>query len=237
MTYRTKNIQKGVIEPHRRYYDRLVIGVPSSEDIRKLIFMNYKEILEDFQKRKMKTKKGAKISHTDLRYAIQVMNEKHSSCRWQSEKIKKRYYYIQYEGVIWLREVYFSGYESKLIDKDVVWFRNRIQWYQQQFDKNNIEYPKFELKINDMTKKELSIYLNKSVITIENGLRDYEKATGENIRKYEDGELKISESAIEWLIKNKYKNKYLQLLEDYKMQLTEIYKKNGGYYDNFLGRN
>lgn len=54
--------------------------------------MNYKEILEDFQKRKMKTKKGAEISHTDLRYAIQVMNEKHSSCRWQSEKIKKRYY-------------------------------------------------------------------------------------------------------------------------------------------------
>lgn len=211
--------------------------MPNSEDIRKLIFMNYKEILEDFQKRKMKTKKGAEISHTDLRYAIQVMNEKHSSCRWQSEKIKKRYYYIQYEGVIWLREVYFSDYESKLIDKDVVWFRNRIQWYQQQFDENNIEYPKFELNINDMTKKELSIYMNKSVSTIENGLRDYEKATGENIRKYEDGELKISESAIEWLIKNKYKNKYLQLLEDYKMQLTEIYKKNGGYYDNFLGRN
>ena len=68
-------------------------------------------------------------------------------------------------------------------------------------------------------------------------LRDYEKATGENIRKYEDGELKISEFTIEWLIKNKYKNKYLQLLEDYKMLLTEIYKKNGGYYDNFLGRN
>lgn len=211
--------------------------MPNSEDIRKLIFMNYKEILEDFQKRKMKTKRGAEISHTDLRYAIQVMNEKHSSCRWQSEKIKKRYYYIQYEGVIWLREVYFSDYESKLIDKDVVWFRNRIQWYQRQFDKNNIEYPKFELKINDMTKKELSIYMNKSVSTIENGLRDYEKATGENIRKYEDGELKISESTIEWLIKNKYKNKYLQLLEDYKMLLTEIYKKNGGYYDNFLGRN
>ena len=123
--------------------------MPNSEDIRKLIFMNYKEILEDFQKRKMKTKKGAEISHTDLRYAIQVMNEKHSSCRWQSEKIKKRYYYIQYEGVIWLREVYFSDYESKLIDKDVVWFRNRIQWYQQQFDKNNIEYPKFELKMGD----------------------------------------------------------------------------------------
>lgn len=118
-----------------------------------------------------------------------------------------------------------------------MWFRNRIQWYQQQFDKNNIEYPKFELKINDMTKKELSIYMNKSVSTIENGLRDYEKATGEKIRKYEDGELKINESAIEWLIKNKYKNRYLQLLEDYKMQLTEIYKKNGGYYDNFLGRN
>ena len=213
------------------------MNMPSSEDIRKLIFMNYKEILEDFQKRKMKTKNGVEISHNDLRYAVQVMNKKHSSCRWQSEKIKKRYYYIQYEGVVWLREVYFSEYDSKLIDKDLIWFKNRIQWYQQQFDKNNIEYTKFELKINDMTKKELSIYLNKSVSTIENGLRDYEKATGENIRKYEDGELKISEFTIEWLIKNKYKNKYLQLLEDYKMLLTEIYKKNGGYYDNFLGRN
>ena len=34
--------------------------------------MNYKEILEDFQKRKMKTKNGTKISHNDLRYAVQV---------------------------------------------------------------------------------------------------------------------------------------------------------------------
>lgn len=214
-----------------------MIGVPSSEDIRKLIFMNYKEILEDFQKRKMKTKNGTKISHNDLRYAVQVMNKKHSSCRWQSEKIKKRYYYIQYEGVIWLREVYFSDYDSKLIDKDLMWFKNRTYWYQQQFEKNNIEYPKFQFKINDMTKKELSIYINRSISAIENGLRDYEKATGENIRKYENGELKINKVAIEWMIKNKFKNKYLQLLEDYKMLLTEIYKKNGGYYDNFLGRN
>ena len=206
--------------------------------------MNYKEILEDFQKRKMKTKNGTEISHNDLRYAVQVMNKKHSSCRWQSEKIKKRYYITElcfikqmYEGVIWLREVYFSDYDSKLIDKDLMWFKNRIHWYQQQFDNNNIEYPKFQFKINDMTKKELSIYINRSISAIENGLRDYEKDTGENIRKYENGELKINKAAIEWMIKNKFKNKYLQLLEDYKMLLTEIYKKNGGYYDNFLGRN
>lgn len=213
------------------------MGMPSSEEIRKLIFLDYKEILEELEKRNLKTKSGKKITHTDLRYAITVMNEKHSSCRWQSEKIKKKYYYIQYEGFIWLRDVYFSSYDMKFIDKDIKWFENRILWYQNQFNKNNIEYPDINYGIIAMNKKELADYFKKSIRTIENGIREYEAVKTKNIRHYKEDKLEINEAVIEWLLKNRFKNKYISLLENYKMQLTEIFKANGGYYDNYFGRN
>lgn len=211
--------------------------MPSSEEIRKLIFLDYKEILEELEKRNLKTKSGKEITHTDLRYAITIMNEKHSSCRWQSEKIKKKYYYIQYEGFIWLRDVYFSSYDMKFIDKDVKWFENRILWYKNQFNKNNIEYPDIDYKIIAMSKKELAKYFNRSIRTIENGIREYESTQMKNIRNYKEDKLEINEATIEWLLKNKFKDKYIKLLEDYKMTLTEIFKINGGYYDNYFGRN
>lgn len=211
--------------------------MPSSEDIRKLIFLNYEEILEEFKKKEIKTKSGKGITHKDLRTAILVMLEKHSSCRWQSEKIRKKYYYIQYEGFIWLRDVYFNSYDMKLIDKDIEWFKNRIIWYQNQFEKNKIKYPKFDLQITEMDKKELSKYFDKAIRTIENGIREYEKTQNMKCRNYNEGKLKISEAAIEWLLKNKFKNKYIELLENYKMKLTEIFKANGGYYDNYFDRN
>lgn len=211
--------------------------MPSSEEIRKLIFLDYKEILEELEKRNLKTKSGKEITHTDLRYAITIMNEKHSSCRWQSEKIKKKYYYIQYEGFIWLRDVYFSSYDMKFIDKDVKWFENRILWYKNQFNKNNIEYPDIDYKIIAMSKKELAKYFNRSIRTIENGIREYESTQRKNIRNYKEDKLEINEAAIEWLLKNKFKDKYVKLLEDYKMTLTEVFKANGGYYDNYFGRN
>lgn len=209
----------------------------SSEDVRKLVFMNYKEILEDFEKRNLKTKNGKTISLMDLTAAIDVMNKKHSSCRWQSEKITKNYYYIQYEGVIWLRDVYFNCYNLKLIDKDIEWFEKRIKWYQNQLKKNNIEFPEFNYNVSAMSKKQLALYFNKALITIENGIREYEKIHLSRCRKYEDGKLIISENVVKWLIENKFKNKYLEILEEYKMQLTEIFKAHGGYYDNYFGRN
>lgn len=47
----------------------------------------------------------------------------------------------------------------------------------------------------------------------------------------------VTKEGIEWLCKNCFKYKYLQLLEDYKMELTEKYIKVGYLYDNFLGKN
>lgn len=211
--------------------------MPSSEDVRKLMFMNYKEIISDFNNRGLTTKGGKPITHTDLRKAIQVMQQKHSLCRWRSERIKQRYYYIQYEGVLWLRNVYFNSYDMKFIDKDIKWFKNRIIWYQNQFDKNNIDYPEFSFNVDTMNKIQLSRYFDKSISTIENALRMYEKNTSLKDRCYKDGKLQVQSSAVIWLIENQFKYKYIEILESYKMELTEIFKANGGYYDNYFGRN
>lgn len=209
----------------------------SSEDIRKLIFMDYKEILSDFNAREMRTKGGNQITHTDLRKAVCVMQKKHSLCRWQSERIRKRYYYIQYEGVLWLRDVYFNLYDMRFIDKDIKWFENRIIWYQSQFNKNNIDYPEFKFNINTMNKIQLCKYFDRSISTIENALRRYEATIVSKNRYYENGKLKVGEDAIIWLTKNQFKDKYIELLEAYKTELTEIFKVNGGHYDDFFGRN
>ena len=42
---------------------------------------------------------------------------------------------------------------------------------------------------------------------------------------------------VEWICKNVFKQKYLELLEKYKMELTEMYIEAGYPYDNFFGRN
>lgn len=199
--------------------------------------MNYKEIISDFDYRGLTTKGGKPITHTDLRKAVQVMQQKHSLCRWRSEKIKQRYYYIQYEGVIWLRDVYFNSYDIRFIDKDIKWFENRIIWYQNQFNKNHIDYPEFSFNIDTMNKIQLCKYFDKSISTIENALRKYETHTSFKNRHYKNGKLQIQKDAIIWLIKNQFKDKYIEILEAYKMELTEIFKANGGYYDNYFGRN
>lgn len=47
----------------------------------------------------------------------------------------------------------------------------------------------------------------------------------------------IFSKGVEWLCKNVFKKKYLELLEKYKMELTEIYIKDGYIYDEYFGRN
>lgn len=49
----------------------------------------------------------------------------------------------------------------------------------------------------------------------------------------ENGKYKISKQGIEWLCKNYFKQKYLELLEKYKMELTEKYIEAGYPYDIF----
>lgn len=43
----------------------------------------------------------------------------------------------------------------------------------------------------------------------------------------------VTNEGIEWLCKNIFKQKYLEILEKYKMELTELYIKAGYPYDLF----
>ena len=47
----------------------------------------------------------------------------------------------------------------------------------------------------------------------------------------------ISSKGVEWLSKNVFKKKYLELLRKYKMQLTELYIEKGYIYDKVFVRN
>lgn len=52
-----------------------------------------------------------------------------------------------------------------------------------------------------------------------------------------DGKVGISSKGVEWICKNVFKQKYLELLEKKKMELTEKYIKAGYIYDHFFHRN
>lgn len=144
---------------------------------------------------------------------------------------------MQYEGVIWLRDVYSNNYKTKLIDKDVRWFEERILWYQNTLSKNNIEYPIMNFQLTPMSKKELAKFFKRDVSTIKKAITEMEQQTNFKNRNYHNGILYIGEDQILWLLKNRFKRTYIKLLEKYKMELTEIYKANGGFYDNYFDRN
>ena len=61
-----------------------------SEQVLDSIFLSYNKILKRFQSLGVTTKYGKEITHEDLRKAIEVMLKKHPTCRWRSEKIRKR---------------------------------------------------------------------------------------------------------------------------------------------------
>ena len=70
-----------------------------------------------------------------------------------------------------------------------------------------------------------------------------EKAIGKMIKVHSDYRLIendkwiITKEGVEWLCKNCFKQKYLELLESYKMDLTEEFIKAGYIYDNFFNKN
>lgn len=58
-----------------------------------------------------------------------------------------------------------------------------------------------------------------------------------NFKYIENGKSVISKEGIEWLCKNCFKQKYLEMLEEYKMELTEKFIEEGYIYNNFYGFN
>ena len=200
-----------------------------SEQVLDSIFLSYNKILKRFQLLGVTTKYGKEITHKDLRKAIEVMLKKHPTCRWRSKKIRSRKNFILVEGYYWIKFVYFEK-EKSLIDADVEFFETRIKLYE--------DFLKVERNKNwwneDMDIKQLENYFNRAESSIRKAIKKM-CDNGFSIYKYLDNnKVIISRKGVEWICKNIFKQKYLELLEKYKMELTELYIKAGYPYDHFF---
>ncbi len=204
----------------------------SSEQALDSIFLSYNKILKTFKLIGVTTKNGKEITHVDLRKAIDVMLKKHPTCRWRSEKVRSRKYFVLIEGYAWLNQVYFQK-EKSLIDADVDFFEDRVRQYEELL---KIE-PDRKWWNKDMNIKQLCEYFNRKDITVRKAIK---KMCDSGLGGYKflvNSKVVISSSGVEWLCKNVFKQKYLDLLEKYKMELTELYIKAGYPYNHFFGRN
>lgn len=203
-----------------------------SEQFLDSIFLSYNKILKRLHALEITTKHEKEISHMDLRKSIDVMLKKHPTCRWRSEKIKSRKYFILIEGYYWLIQVYFQK-EKSLINADIDFFKLRIKQYE--------ELLKIEHNENwwneDMDIKQLCKYFNRKDITVRKAIKKMCDSGFEEYKFLVDNKVVISSKGVEWICKNVFKHKYLELLEKYKMELTEKYIEAGYPYDNFFWMN
>lgn len=204
----------------------------NSEKALDSVFLSYDKILKKLHLLGLTTKRGKEITELDLRKAIDVMLEKHPTCRWRSEKIRSRKYFILIEGYYWLLNVYFQK-EKSLIDADINFFEDRIKLYEEllKVEKNKNWWNE------NMDIKQLCKYFDRKEITIRKAIKKMCDNGFENYKFLIDGKVVISSKGVEWLCKNVFKQKYLELLEKYKMELTELYIERGYIYDEFFGKN
>lgn len=203
-----------------------------SEKVFDGIFLSYEKILVRLNTKGATTKNGREITFTDLKQAVNVMIEKHPSCRWRSEKIRSRKYYVLIEGYYWLEQVYFQR-EKSLLDADVDFFERRIKEYE-----NLLKIEHSENWWNDdMDIKELCNYFDREDITVRKAIRKMCDRGFSEYRFLQNGKIVVSCNGVKWLCKNCFKQKYLELLEKYKMNLTEMYIEKGYIYDEFFERN
>lgn len=196
------------------------------------VFLSYEKILRRFNMWGITTKKGKEITHTDLRKAVNVMLKKHPTCRWRSEKINSNNYFILIEGFAWLKQVYFQK-EKSLIDADVEFFEDRIKQYEELLKVEHDE----NLWKEDMDIKQLCNYFNRKENTVRKAIKKMCDNGFEQYKFLVNGKVVIFGKGVEWICKNVFKQKYLELLEKRKMELTEKYIKAGYIYDHFFDRN
>jgi len=191
------------------------------------IFLSYNKILNKLKVNNITTKNNNEITHKDLRLAVSTMLRKHPTCRWQSDKVRSKRYYILIEGYLWIRYVYFQK-DKSLIDADIDFFENRIKEYEKVLHINSKN-----LFNEDVPMKKLESYFNRAKPTIKRAVYKMLKVNA-NFRYIKNNEFVITRNGIEWLCRNCFKQKYLELLEQYKMKLTEKYIEAGYIYDNFF---
>lgn len=195
------------------------------------IFLSYNKILARLNKQGCKTKNGKEITHKDLRKAILVMQEKHPKCRWRSNKVRSRKFYILDEGYWWIVEVFFQN-ELDLIDADIKYFKKRIKLYE-----DFLKIKPKELFVNNIPYSQVENFFNRKLYTIKRAIRFLENKYSINLRYKKDNRMYVYSKGIELLCKECFKQKYLDVLENYKMELTEKYIAAGYPYDNFFHRN
>lgn len=203
-----------------------------SEQFLDSIFLSYNKILNRLHTLGVTTKHGKEISHMDLRKAIDVMVEKHPTCRWRSEKIRSRKYFVLVEGYYWLTQVYFQK-EKSLIDADIDFFNLRIKQYEELL---KIEHNENWWSEN-MDIKQLCRYFNREDITVRKSIKKMCDSGGGEYKFLVNNKVVIYSKGVEWICKNIFKQKYLELLEKYKMELTELYIEACYPYDNFFWMN
>ena len=203
-----------------------------SEQALESIFVSYNKILKRFKLLGVTTKCGKEITHEDLRKAVNVMLKKHPTCRWRSEKVKSRKYFVLDEGYAWLLQVHFQK-EKSLTDADVEFFEDRIKQYEELLKIKHEENWWNE----DMDIKQLCKYFNREEITIRKAIKKMCDSGLSEYKSFVDGKVSISCKGVEWICKNVFKQRYLELLEKKKMELTEKYIKAGYIYDHFFDRN
>ena len=160
------------------------------------------------------------------------MVKKHFNCRWRSERVKNKKYFVLIEGYYWLLNVYFQK-ERSLIDADVNFFEERIKQYE--------DLLKIEHNDNwwneDMDIKQLEKYFDKTDSSIRKAIKKMCDIGFEEYKFLVNNKVIISKEGVEWICKNIFKQKYLELLEKYKMELTELYIEAGYPYDEFFKQN
>lgn len=193
-------------------------------------FLSYNKILRNFKILEIRTRNGKEVTIKDLRQAVNIMEKKHLNCRWKYRKRRKNYTAILREGYYWLMNVYFQN-KQRQTDADIDFFTTLIKKYEEV-----LRVESKTLCDKDLYVDELDKYFDRSSGTIKNNIIKMNKATNGVYRYKKDGKYIISKLGIEWLCKNCFKQKYLELLEDYKMELTQKYMDAGYLYDNFLLR-
>jgi len=123
--------------------------------------------------------------------------------------------------------VYFQN-KKKQIDADIEFFLERIKQYEKL-----LSIKKDSLWDKDYYIYELENYFDRSYETIKKAIVKMNKSTNGIYRYTKNNQNIISKFGIEWLCKNCFKHKYLELLEEYKMDLTQKYMDAGFPYDNF----
>lgn len=200
--------------------------VRDSENENNKIYLSYKKILNLLNIQNIKTSMNKDIDYKILLQAIRIMEKKHPICRWRQIRAKDNKHYILIEGFYWLSFVYFQ-HSQKQIDADIDFFKLRISQYQKLL---NIKSKNFWLREYKLV--ELIDYFDRSERTIKKAISKMIKYN-KDYMFIRENKYFVTNEGIEWLCKNIFKQKYLEILEKYKMELTELYIKAGYPYDLF----